>query len=285
MGIANITDEQVEAFGRDGSVTVDTPLTTQTLDAASRLMDERLSLSSDKRNPPGSVPQRFRIKQNQTLDPPFVRIVEEPFLERLAQRLLHTDSVILKEASLRNTYPQPGAQCEMTEHTDMTLSLSDLESRPRRMSVGLFVWISDVDEQCAPLMIRPGSHRQIAQFMGDNPRYIHGPWKQEEFVNVPDASSLPVGIGTFPDQWPDLEYADPVACVARAGQVTAVNPATIHGASTNVGRTNRKTLIIGMQPKSIELGETKQRHEGRVEYLRRIRNVLSPHRRHIALGC
>ena len=119
--------------------------------------------------------------------------------------------------------------------------------------------------------------------MGDEPQYVYGPWEKDQFANVPDAHTLPVAhIGRFPDQWPDLEFAEPVACVARAGQVTALNPATIHGASTNIGHTHRKSLLIIMQPKSIQLGESKNRFENRKLYLAQLRKVLSPDRHHIA---
>ena len=283
MSNYDITDDQIEAFERDGAVTVDTPLTSQLLTDASRLMDRLLPLSADERNPPGVKPQRYRIGRSYPLEAPFVRIIEEPFFELLAKRLMRTDSVVMTSTSLKKTHPQPGAEFEIGEHTDMTLGLADLASTPRRMSLGLFIWISDVDEKCAPLMIRPGSHRQIAQAMGDKPRYIHGPWEKDNFANVPDVHALPVVIARLPDQWPDLEYAQLVACTARAGQVTALNPATIHGASTNVGKAHRKSLNIGVRPKSIEIGETKARNDATKTYLPRLRKVLSRDRRHIAL--
>ena len=279
-----ITDSELQQLEQDGTVTVDTPLTKQALEDASCLMDQLLPLSADERNLAEGTPQRYRIGRNQPLELPFVRIIEHAFFELLAMRLLHTDSVVINTTAIRNTHPQPGAKFEIGEHTDMTLGLTDLTSTPRRMNVGLFVWITDVDETSAPLMVRPGSHRQLAQSMGNRPQYIYGPWEKDQFANVPDAHTLPIAhIGRFPDQWPDLEFAEPVPCVARAGQVTVLNPATIHGASTNVGQTRRKSLLIIMQPRSIDLGESRDRCKNRRAYLAELTRVLAPDRRPIAM--
>ncbi len=280
-----ITDSELQQFEQDGTVTVDTPLTRQVLEDASCLMDQLLPLGADARNLAEETPHRYRIGRNHPLDLPLVRIIENAFFELLAMRLLHTDSVVINSTAIRNTHPQPGAKFEVGEHTDMTLSLTDLTSTPRRMNVGLFVWITDVDETSAPLMVRPGSHRQLAQSMGNKPQYIYGPWEKDQFANVPDAHTLPIAhIGRFPDQWPDLEFAEPVPCVARAGQVTVLNPATIHGASTNVGQTHRKSLLIIMQPRSIDLGESRDRCKNRRAYLAQLTRVLAPDRRHLAMN-
>lgn len=90
--------------------------------------------------------------------------------------MLYADSVNIVSVEPRNSHPEPTTEVKIKEHTDMTVSMADLASTPRRMSVSFFVWPADVDEKCAPLMVRPGSHRQIAEWMGDNPRYIHGAW-------------------------------------------------------------------------------------------------------------
>ena len=272
-----ITEQQIEAFERDGAVTIDTPLTDRQLAAASDLTDRLLPLAEPKEG----ERMRYRVGQNNLLDPPFVEIVEHPFFEEVTKRLLHADRVVVISTALRKTHPQPGAKFEVGEHTDITYSLADMASVPRRMDVGFFLWLTDVDEKCAPLMYRPGSHRQIAQYMGDRPRYVHGAFDPGDYVNVPDIHSVPVGCAAHREHWPDLEYADPIPCVARAGQVTAVNQAAIHGASTNVGRTSRKSFTIGFRSKDIVMGQRKSGLETRREYHFELRKRLSPERRHI----
>ena len=272
-----ITQQQIETFERDGAVTIDTPLTARVLAAASDLADLLLPLAEPKEG----ERKRYRVGQNNLLDPPFVEIIEHPFFEEVMKRLLHADQIFILNNGLRKTHPEPGAKFEVGEHTDITYSLADMASVPRRMDVSFFLWIADVDEKCAPLMYRPGSHLQIAQYMGDRPRYIHGPFDPDDYVNVPDIHSLPVGCAAHREHWPDLEYAEPVPCVARAGQVTAINQAAIHGASTNVGHTSRKSFSWGLRPKGIVMGERKSRSESRSEYFAELRKRMSPERRHL----
>jgi hypothetical protein len=283
-----ITDDQVEAFERDGVVTVDTPWSGKLIEDVSEIMDRQLALYVDEvtqsripakqRNLPGQTPKSYRIGLGSPLEAPYIRMLEDPFLEVLAKRMLHSDSVNLVSVEPRNNHPEPTTEVKIREHTDMTVSMADLASTPRRMSVSLFVWIADVDDKCAPLMVRPGSHRQIAESMGDNPRYIHGPWDRNNYINVPDETSLPLFIPTWSGQYPELDYADLVPCVARAGQVTVLNVATIHSATTNIGQTNRKTVNITMWPSSVEIGETKSRRSNRLNYVGELKTILSPGR-------
>ena len=272
-----ITEQQMEAFERDGAVTIDTPLTDRQLAAASDLTDRLLPLAEPKEG----ERMRYRVGQNNLLDPPLVQIIEHPFFERVMKRLLHADRVAVIATALRKAHPQAGAKFEFGEHTDITYSLADMASVPRRMDLSFFLWISDVDERCAPLMYRPGSHRQIAQSMGDRPHYVHRPFDPGDYLNVPDIHSVPVGSAAHREHWPDLEYAEPVPCVARAGQMTAINQAAIHGASTNVGQTSRKTFIIGFRPKGVVMGDRKSALESRRRYLSELRKRLFPERRHL----
>ena len=119
-----------------------------------------------------------------------------------------------------------------------------------------------------------------AQHMGDRPRYVHGPFDPDDYRNVPDIHTLPVGSAAHREHWPDLEYAKPVPCIARAGQVTVINQAAIHSASTNRGTTARKTFIITFRPQNVVIGEKKTRFERRRQYSGDLKNQLSPDRRY-----
>ena len=277
----NVTDEQVALFDRDGVITLDTPVPKPLLAEASKLMDELFPLSFDKRNHPGEKPTRYRVGRNEPTEDVFVQILQNPFFEHLAGRMLHAESVHLVSIALRTTHPEPGAEFQFNEHTDMSLGLQDFSVTPRRMAVSMFLWIDDVDEKIAPLMVRPGSHRRIAEAMGDNPRYIHRPWDPDDFINVPNETSLPLYIATGPKDWPKADFSDPIPCVARAGQVTVLNPAVIHAASTNVGQGNRKSMHIDMWPAGVEIGETKNRRINREKYVEQLRTILPPERQSI----
>ena len=276
--MTEITTEQIAQYERDGILTLDTPITEQEIADASDLFDELLPLPL----PEGDKPVRHRVGRNYCLEPPLIRILEKPFFEEVAKQLLHCDAVEVVNTAIRKTHPEPGAKFEVGEHTDIIYALQDLESVPRRIDVGFFIWIADVDGDTAPLMVRRKSHRQIAEHMGDQPQYIQEPWDKDEYVNVPDAHTVPMGNGAHREQWPDLDYGPSIPCVAKAGQMTVLNPAAIHGASTNVGSTARKSLFIGFRPKGMIVGESKGRREGRKEYMAKFREVLSPGRKHIA---
>ena len=274
----NITDQQVEAFDRDGAVTIDTPITSRQLADAVELMDQLLPLAK----PTPAVKVRDRVGKRFLLDPAFVRIIENPFFEHTAKRLLHSDAVVVASANITKTLPQPKNPYKIgNEHTDQVLCLSDLTSVPRKMQIHLYIWLADVDDQCAPLVYRPGSHRQLAQHMADYLKTDSLPWLNSNFINVSKDCPTPVITGTGPDQWPDLAHADPIPCVARAGQMTAVNLAMIHSASTNASPTARKRLNIGFRPKGVVVGEMKQRVEARNTYWSQLEKVLSPDRRHL----
>ena len=289
-----ITDDQVEAFERDGFVTVGSTWSDGLIEDVSEIVDRQLGLYVDEatqsripekqRNLPGQTPKSYRIGLNSPLEAPYIRMLEDPFLEVLAKRMLHADSVHVASVEPRNSHPEPNAELKINEHTDMTLSLADLASTPRQMALLLFVWLADVDDRCAPLMVRPGSHRRIAEWMGDKPRYMLGPWDRNDYINVPDETSLPVFLPAWRGQLPELDYADLVPCVARAGQVTVLNPAIIHSATNNIGQTNRKTVIVTMLPSSGEIGETKVRRTNRLNYVGKLKMLVSPDRSSILSG-
>ena len=279
MGNYDITDDQVKAFEQDGAVTIDTPLTSQQIAEASQLMDRMLPLGPPR---PGEKNPRYRVGKNNVCEPAFVRIMEQPFFESVAKRLLYSDEVVMVGSALRKTYPDSENVFKDTgEHTDFTFSVADMASVPRRMELTFFIWIADVDEKCAPLVYRPQSHRQIAEYMGDKPRYIHGPFDKDDYINMPDIHAAPVVIGTFLDQLPDLEYADLIPIVASAGQMTVINLATIHAGSTNVGTSDRRRLSVSFWPKAAVIGENKRRARGRELFQSQLAKKLSADRQHL----
>ena len=272
------TDQQVALFDRDGAVTLDTPLTRRHLKDAEELMDQLLPAVQST----SDAKPHYRSGQRFLTEPAFVRIIEHPFFEHAAKKLLHSHAVVVASANITKTPPQPNTPFKiLTEHTDQVLRLSDLNSIPRKMQIHLYIWLADVDDQCAPLMYRPGSHRQLAQHMTDHPQTDPLPWLNSNFVNVSKDCPTPVITGTGPDQWPNLVYADPVPCVDRAGQMTAVNLATIHSASTNASLTARKRLNIGFRPKGVMVGEMQKRVEARDTYWSQLGKVMSPDRQHL----
>ena len=273
-----ITNTQINTFEQEGAVTIDTPLTDDQLTQTAQLMDTLLPLGPPR---PGEKKPRYRVGENSLLQPSFVSIIANPFFEEVMKKLLYTDNVVITNTAIRKTHPQPNAKFEIGEHTDITYGLADMASKPRRMDLGLFIWIKDVGPKTAPLMYRPKSHLQIAQWMDDRPTYLTKSTDINNYVNMQDTHSRPAGHAKHPDDWPDLEFEDPIPVVGHAGQVSVVNQAAIHGASTNVDTKPRYSFFIGFRPRDVVMGEAKSRFNGRRSYLPKLREVLPPDRHHL----
>ena len=168
------------------------------------------------------------------------------------KKLLYTDNVVITNTAIRKTHPQPNAKFEIGEHTDITYGLADMASKPRRMDLGLFIWIKDVGPKTAPLMYRPKSHLQIAQWMDDRPTYLTKSTDINNYVNMQDTHSRPAGHAKHPDDWPDLEFEDPIPVVGHAGQVSVVNQAAIHPdfAAT---KAHRLTLLLASRGSTCQI--------------------------------
>ena len=118
-----ITDSELQQFELDGAVTIDTPLTSQQIAEASQLMDRMLPLGPPR---PGEKHPRYRVGKNNVYEPAFTRIIEQPFFESVAKRLLHTDSVVINCTAIRNTHPQPGANFEVGDDIGIRLEVDHL---------------------------------------------------------------------------------------------------------------------------------------------------------------
>jgi ectoine hydroxylase-related dioxygenase (phytanoyl-CoA dioxygenase family) len=149
---------------------------------------------------------------------------------------------------------------------DIQYCLSDLDAIPKRMVCSYFLWISDVTEQRAPLMYRPGSHRLIAK----------------ERENQPELKdSIPLVAGVSLAGLPALGYADAIPVVARAGQVTVLTTAMVHGASINVDTAPRKAMVITFTAADVEIGLPQNQAETKRIYDRELKRYLRPERAHI----
>ena len=206
------------------------------------------------------------------VDSPFsgaelLTLLQHPFLEQVASRVLRADSVEFFTSAILKTYPQQGAEFDFWEHVDIRYHTADLEAVPRRMLCSLWIWLSDVEEDRGPLMYRPGSQRLIAAHMEAHPSQI-------------DKSGV--------DQLPDLAYAPSVPLLARAGQVSVFTTATIHGASINTGQTPRRAMAVNFIPKGLEMRptwSTARNLDGRDRYHRKLKALFPPDRQHILHPC
>ena len=252
-----ITAEQIDAFDRLGAVTIDSHYTQKELDAASEAFDRLLPL---RLRPDGS-PAGYRMQKDDFFEPALIDVLQHPQLEEIAQRALFAQEVEYFGFAAAKTYPEPGAKFEYWEHVDIKYSSADLDARPRRMICSCLVWFTDVTPDRAPLMFRPGSHRQIAAHMQQHPDYIDDP---QNF-----------------DKLPKLPYADPQPLLARRGQITVCTTAAVHGGSVCTGPLDRKVMFVTFVARGARIRANMRQVEERHAYLRELRTKLRPERRHL----
>jgi Phytanoyl-CoA dioxygenase (PhyH) len=257
-----ITDQELRQFIEDGVVTIDTPLTEVQIAAASAAFDRLLPFSAPQDGRP-----RYRVGMTCSYDDPaLLEIIQHPFFEEVAKRALRADAVQFFQTAITASYPQPDTPFSFDQHVDIQYSLSDLNAAPRRMVCSYFLWITDVNERRAPMMVRPGSHWLIAAERERHPRL------KDEVPRVAGASLA---------QLPALAYADPVRLVARAGQVSVLTTATVHGASVNVDTEPRKAMVITFTAAGVEIALPPDQTEQKRAYDRELRRRLRPERAHI----
>ena len=254
-----ITEQEIQQFSDLGAVTIDTPLTQQQLTAASVVFDRLLP-------GPGEKP-RYRVSTTCTFyDPELLDIIQHPFFEEVAKRVLRADEVRFFQTAIVTTYPASNTPFSFDQHVDVQYCLSDLDATPRRMVCSYFLWIEDVTEKRAPLMYRPGSHRLIAKERESQPE-LKGGAAHVEGVSLP--------------RLPQLDYADPIPVVARAGQATVLTTAMVHGASINVDTLPRKAMVITFTAEGVEIGLPQNQADVKRDYDRELKKRLRPERAHI----
>jgi ectoine hydroxylase-related dioxygenase (phytanoyl-CoA dioxygenase family) len=95
-------------------------------------------------------------------------IVELPFFEAAAKQLLRAEGVHLWGAGFNNKPPSPPPYLPWQEewekacHIDTQLTLGDLTATPRRFTLGIWLWLTDVPDERGAMRILPGSHHTVA---------------------------------------------------------------------------------------------------------------------------
>ena len=257
-----LTEAQLAQFDRDGFVTFDTPLTQQQLDKAIAAFDAQFP--DDRKD----AFQATRHGKRNVEHPDLLAIMFDPFYETCARQLLQADEVAFFQSTAIVTYPDRAIEkSELdNDHTDTLMNLDDWEASPRRTSVGYFLWLNDVNEQTAPLYVRPGSHRMIAAYRQRDPKL---------------RAEQPRIEGAHGDGLPPLDYAERVCITAKAGQVTAITTAAIHCASTNAGDWPRRTLVFSFTPKGAPFGLPEAQRNQQQSFNPKLRELVPEDRRYL----
>ncbi len=238
-------------------MTVDTPLTAEQIAAAAAAMDRLLPVQAG--NPRPSLTCCYD-------DPALVAIIEHPFFEAVARQVLEAQRVYFFQTAILTAYPEPDKPFSFWQHVDLQYRLSDFKSVPRNILCSFFLWLTDVNEKRAPMMVRPGSHLLIAE--------------RNEQDAAPDDYHPSVAPLPF-SKLPDLPYADPIPLLANAGQVSVLTTATVHGASVNVDNEPRKNFVFTFTADDGIIGLPPEEERQKKEYHRTLRPHLRPERAHI----
>lgn len=253
----DMTPGQIRQFEEKGGVMLNSPFTAEEIAAANRVFDGILTVDEVTA---GSRATRFC----DFYYPEILHLLQHPFLEETAKALLRTEDVVVAFASITRTHPTPQNAFGVSEHVDDRYTLSDWNATPRRISLPLFIWLTDVTMDRAPLSFRPGSHLQMAEYFEEHPELV-----DDRPMRGPDLPTIPMS---------DYEYA-----CARAGQVLAVTTGAVHGASANTGNLERRklTVIFRAMSESLRINEDALDRTDVAHFFDQLSKRLRPERRHL----
>ncbi|MAE64935.1 MAG: hypothetical protein CMJ18_11755 [Phycisphaeraceae bacterium] len=270
-----LSEEQIARYERHGAVTIDGPFTDAELDRAEAAWD-RLRAS---RTPPWA-------------EPDYVDVIQHPFFEEVARRLLRADAAHLwwglaphERGPAEPPYLEPREQWSQGCHVDIQATLEDFESTPRRMRAELWIWLNEVPEHRGAMRILHGSHRTI---MAHWSRVLH-PAHKAMLPRVHGLRPPPVdpGDAAFPEHIPELSdtpWVDqqPTPAVARRGQILLLCSAGLHSAWQNRDTVPRKALGTSWVAEGVRCGLPKDQRDRLMTFFPELRKRLRPERRHIA---
>ena len=120
-----ITEQEIQQFSEMGAVTIDTPLTQQQLSAASAVFDRLLPFSE----PEAGEEPRYRVSTTCTFyDPELLDIIQHPFFEEVAKRVLRADEISFFQTAIVTTYPAPNTPSSASINTWMSSTASRIST-------------------------------------------------------------------------------------------------------------------------------------------------------------
>ena len=268
-----ITEEELAAYERDGAVTIDGPFGEEALDRAEAAWD-RIKASGD---PPYDEPE-------------YVNVVQDPFFEEVAKKVLRAERVHLwwglaphERPVWDKPFDSPRDQWANGSHVDIQATWEDFTATPRRMRCELWFWLNEVPEHRGAMRILPGSHRRIMEHWSR----ILTPEHKSMLPRVHGIRHQPnEGFVAYPEHLPDLTETswfdqEPVPYVAKRGQVLVLCSGGLHSAWQNEDDVPRKAMGNSWAAQGVTCGLPKNQRDLAVEFLPKLKSKLSPDRAHI----
>jgi hypothetical protein len=243
-----LTLNQLTQMDRDGLITVDSPFTPDEIARAASATDR---VFADK-------PEGFSAD---IFEPDLLHLIFHPYVESVASQMLRTDQIGLRGVAVRKTAPRQDNRSGLEgEHADIRYSLHDWQASPRRVLCTLLIWLTDVTENRAPFMFRPGTHRQLAAMY-------------QGFPTVANHSL---------DKLPKLDYPPNIPVLANAGQVSVGSSGVIHSGSFNRDTQARKVIFLQYQARNVPAVKFNDAHQPSMDaYSAKIRPLLPENRHHL----
>ena len=270
----SFTDEQLAQYEADGAVTIDTPFTDAELDRAEDAWD-RLQASGEAAY----------------TDPDYVDVIQHPFFEEVAKKVLRADGVHLwwglaPHARAPSAAPYGSIRDQWAGgcHTDIQATLEDFDATPRRMRAELWFWLNDVPVNRGAMRILPGSHRPIMEYWGN----VLTPEHKRMLPRVHGLRPPPVSekAPAYPEHVPDLQDTpwieqEPTPFVAKRGQLLILCSSALHSAWQNEDTVPRKAMGNSWIPNGVPCGLPANQREGVMDFFPQLRAKLRADRKHI----
>lgn len=269
-----ISNQQLAEYEEQGAVTIDGPMSEADLDRAEAAWDHIRDS--------GMAPYDH---------PVYVEVLQHPYFEELAQKVLRASSVHLwwglaphDRAPTPAPWDEPAQQWANGCHTDIQATWEDFTATPRRTRAELWFWLNDVPADRGAMRILPGSHRPIMQYWSD----VLTPEHKQMLPRVHGLRPPPVSekAPAYPEHVPDLldtpwTDCEPVPYTARRGQVLVLCSSGLHSAWQNQDSVSRKGMGTAWIADGVRCGLPKNQRDGMMAFFPRLREKLAPDRKHI----
>jgi phytanoyl-CoA hydroxylase len=228
--MTTLTQDQIDAFWRDGVLTVENAVTPEQLAGLKRDFDNWVDESRGETGPYGQAIDgrpRFDLQPGHTAETPALRRVQAPteiskaYYEAMASSRMTTmvADLIGPDVKLHHTKINsklPGAATEVKWHQDFPFT-------PHTNSdvITALLMVDDVTDENGPLEVLPGSHT------GE----LHSIWQNGTFT------------GSIEDETAAGMQANAVRCVGPAGSVCLMHTRLAHGSAPNRSQ-HPRTLFI-----------------------------------------
>jgi ectoine hydroxylase-related dioxygenase (phytanoyl-CoA dioxygenase family) len=271
MTMTVLTAEQLRCYDEHGAVTVDW-LTAEELAQAATAFDEMCPFDAE-----AEPKSRYRVGprgNKNRLPQALLDVLQEEKMEAAARAVLRCDRVHFFQTAATASYPQPPEfEIQKRFHIDTQMSLADWEATPRRTICHAWLWLADVTEDRAPIIVHPGSHRVIAS-----------EWSKDDDLcaQLPRVHGVDASHPTIQGllQSGELAPAEPV--LARAGQITFLSTGMLHSASANRDPTSaRKIFLTTFTASSVHMVLPTAQLQSKQEFDSWLRLRLRPERRHL----